>query len=233
MESVIKKIFAENNDENVHNEFIKFGKGEFKFRYLIEAKKQKDKWSIKTSAEFTNFFVRKCLETVSGDLKLHGVIIYTSELDGNKLSVERVKQFMGVKQYIINTEAKAQDILELMENYPRAFYALSFSAGNCELKIKAKAPKNGKPSNKGEGEPKADFCSLKTPNKEIIDDLFFDVPDFKEIKVKHTIQINEVILPQGVEEPTKIRELARKKGKIIRELNIDGTKSFMEKDFEA
>ena len=60
MSSVLKKIFSEQSDEEVHNEFIKFGKGVFENRYLLEAKKQKDKWAIKTSAEFSNFLVRSC-----------------------------------------------------------------------------------------------------------------------------------------------------------------------------
>ena len=199
---------------------------------MIEAKKQKDKWSIKTSYEFANYFLRRGLNNLQGNVKVQGAIVYTGALSNSKISVDRVKQFMGVKQYIINGEASAQDILELMKEHPKAFYALTFSVPGYELKIKAKAPKNAKPSTKGEGEPKADFCSLKTTNKEIVGDLFFDVGEFNEIKAKHNIKINDIIMPKGIEDPAKMRELAKKKGKIIRELTIDGRKDIKEKDFE-
>ena len=58
---------------------------------------------------------------------------------------------------------------------------LLFKTNNSELKIKGKAPKSGKPGKKGDDEaPKADFCSLKTSDREIMKDLFFDLHDFSE-----------------------------------------------------
>ncbi len=232
MENILRRIFNGNVNERDHEEFIKFSRGEFKDRYLIEAKKQKDKWSIKTSYEFANYFVKEGLNNFQGNIKVQGVIVYTGALTNSKINVERVKQFMGIKQYIINGEASAQDILELMKEHPKAFYALTFSAPGYELKIKAKAPKSSKPSTKGGEEPKADFCSLKTTNKEIVKDLFFDVDNFNEIKAKHNIKINDIVMPKDIEDPVKMRELAKKKGKIIRELTIDGRKDIKEKDFE-
>ena len=234
MESALKKIFSGKSDSFVHNEFIKFGKGKFENKYLLECKKQKDKWSIKTSAEFANFLVRACLEKANGEIDVQGVIVSTNDLRGEaKFEIERIKQFAGVKQMVVNCRTNALNILELMNKYPRAFYALSFSTPAFVLKIKPKAPKSGKPSSKeGEG-PKCDFCSLKTSDREIIEDLFFDFPNFNEIKIKHTIEINQIILPSGIEDPVKIRELAKKKGRIIREIEVDGRKEIKEKEFEA
>ena len=61
---VVKKIFDGVFDEEVHLSFLKFGRGEYKNKFLLEGKKQKSKWAIKTGAEFANFLVRKCLEKV-------------------------------------------------------------------------------------------------------------------------------------------------------------------------
>lgn len=102
-----------------------------------------------------------------------------------------------------------------------------------ELKIKAKAPKSAKPSNKGEKEIKADFCSLKTNDGSIIEDLFFDFPNFTEIKIKHSLNIQEVIIPKGIDDPVKMRETSKRKGKIIREINVDGRIEKKEIEFEA
>jgi len=41
MESTIKKIFSNRADEIVHGEFIKYSRGVFNDKYMIEAKKSK------------------------------------------------------------------------------------------------------------------------------------------------------------------------------------------------
>ena len=43
--------------------------------------------------------------------------------------------------------------------------------------------------------------------------------------------IKDIILPEGVEDPNKMREMAKRKGKIIRERNVDGIDLKEEKDF--
>ncbi len=231
--NTINKIFSGKIDEEVHTEFLKFSRGLFENRYLLEAKKQKDRWALKTGYEFANFFVKKCIEKSKGEIQLSGVIVYTAKLEDSKIPIERVKQFMGVKQYVINSKVDSVHLLDTMRKYPKAFYALSFKNESFELKIKAKAPKSAKPSTKGEGEPKAEFCSLKTNDKSIIDDLFFDFPNFSEIKIKHALKIDSIELPKGVDDPVKLRELSKRKGTIIREVTIDGRKEKRECLFEV
>ena len=233
MKSVLKKIFEEDIDQEVHDEFLKFGRGRFENKYLLEGKKQKDKWSIKTGSEFSNFLVKKLLENEKGEIEINGVIVCTFDIRGDiGFEVSKVKQFMGVKQFIIKCKTEVGKIIDLMNKYPKAHYGLSFKTKDCELKIKPKTPKSAKPAAKGESGPKVDFCALKTSDKNIIDDLFFDFPEFKEIKIKNTLLIDSVILPEGEKDPVKIREMAKKKGKIIREIEVDGRIEKKEKDFE-
>ncbi len=234
MSSVLYKIFSNNSDEEVHAEFLKFSRGAFENRYLIEAKKQKDKWSIKTSSEFANYLVKKCLEKIKDEIEVKGVIVSTLNLGSDEeigFKIEKRKNFMGIRQLVVNTKTSPDKILNLMNKYPRAFFALSFSVNGCGIKIKAKAPKSVKPAGKGEKEVKADFCSIKTSDKSIIEDLFFDSPQFDEIRIKHTIKINEIILPKGVEDPVRIRELSERKGVMFRHINIDGKEKTEEKEF--
>jgi len=232
MKNVINKIFLGEADEEVHSDFVKFSRGVFENRYLIECRKQAAKWAVKTSAEFANYFVRRCLEKAVGSLKIKGAIICTFSLEG-KIKVERVKQFAGVKQHLIDSEFEPGEILKLMDEFPRAFYALTFSSESCELKIKAKAPKSGKPGKKSEDGPKADFCSLKTNDFETVKDLLFDFSDFREIKVKHTIEIKEIELPKEISEPKEIREKSIRKGVVKRFVNVDGKEFSNEKEFSA
>lgn len=232
MKNIIAKIFSGENDEEVHSDFIKFSRGVFQDRYLIEGKKQKDKWSIKTSAEFANFFVRRCLEKSRGEVEVKGAIILTKDIRSEfKFPIESVKSYMGIKQFLIETTTSADKILEIMNKYPRAFYALSFSTKDCELKIKAKPPKSGKPGKKGEDEVKADFCSLKTPDVELIRDLFFDFPNFNEIKIKHTIEIKEIEIPKNFKTPEEMREKSVRKGVVKRFVDAEGKKEMKEKNF--
>jgi len=234
MKNVIAKIFSGEFDSEVHSDFVKFSRGVFENRYLLEGKKQKDKWGVKTSSEFANFLVRRCLEKFGGRFDFKGAIIYTKNIKEELgFDVENVKSYMGIKQFLINTAISSEDILGLMEKYPKAFYALSFSGNGFELKIKAKPPKSGKPGKKGEDEPKADFCSLKTSDPEIIKDLFFDFSSFKEIRIKHTLEIRDIEIPKNYKTPEEMRELAKRKGVVKRFIDVDGQKKVSEKEFAA
>ena len=151
MDSTIKKIFSGKKDELLHNEFTKFSKGVFVDRYLVDAKKQKDRWSIKTGKEFTNYLVRALMEKVNGNIDVSGVIVSTFDIRGGMGGYvfqpeEEVKQFMGIKQVNVGSNVSAKRVIEVMDRFPKAFYALSFKVGDNELKIKAKAPKSAKPA---------------------------------------------------------------------------------------
>jgi hypothetical protein len=229
----IKKIFSKIFDEEIHSDFLKFGKGEYRNKYLIDAKKQKDKWIIKTGPEFANYLVRAGLEKANGRVSITGVIVSTLQLD---IAISKdLKQFMGIKQYKLDGEFDSSKILEIMDKYPRAFFALTFSLSDYELKIKAKAPKSAKPSTKGESDPKAEFCTIKTTDEKIASEIFFNVPSFKEVSIRHTIQIDQIVYPKDFAKmkPEDVREQSKRKGKIIREVIIDGKSEKSEADFEA
>lgn len=234
MDSVISKIFAGESDNFVHMDFVKFSRGVFPNKYLLEGKRQKDKWSIKAGAEFGNYLVKKCLEGASGSLKMKGIIVSTFNLkDEVDFEIVKTKNFMGIRQLVIDTEIEVSKILELMSEHPKTFFALSFETNNCKLKIKAKAPKGAKSPGKGGELPKADFCALKTKDKSIVNDLFFDYPHFKEISVNHTITISDIELPKGESDPVMIRKLAKRIGSMKRSVIVDGEEKVSEKDFVA
>jgi hypothetical protein len=230
---IVKKIFEKVFDEEVHSDFLKFGKGEFRSKYLVDAKKQKDKWVIKTSPEYANYFVKRGLEKISGKIKITGCIVSTMALDLPFQTT--IKQFMGVKQFQVAQELEPKQILDAMNKYPRAFFALSFVLPDYELKIKAKAPKSAKPSTAGEKEIKPEFCSLKTTDANFIRELFFDFPIFNEISVKHTVKIDSMVYPNDMAKmkPEEIREKSKRKGILIREVTVDGRVEKKEANFEA
>jgi hypothetical protein len=233
---VVRKIFEGNFDEEVHSDFLKFGRGEYKNRYLLEGKRQKNGWSIKTGPEYVNFIVKKCLSKMQGRFFTSGVIISTMDLTSEmNFPIKKKSNFQGIRKFQLETEVIVEDILNLIKKYPKVFFALSFKGEGFELKVKAKAPKSGKPGKESEEGPKADFCSIKTNDKEIVGELFFDFPDFNEISVNHTIKIEEIIYPENMASlrPEEIREQSKRKGKIIRRICIDGKEEIKEAEFVA
>ncbi|MCX6746860.1 MAG: hypothetical protein NTU63_01860 [Candidatus Pacearchaeota archaeon] len=231
----IKKVFDDKIDEDIHLQFQKFSRGEFIGRALIRAKKSGNKFTIFTTAEFANELVRIVAEKI-GDEKVGvtGAVISTSDL-GNELEFKSKKQFMGIKQYIIEKEMSGNEIVELLKKLPRAFFALSFNGKENVLKIKPKAPKSAKPKNKDDKQ-KPDFCKLITNDEKIGKDFIFEKSDFKEADISHDFIIEEIIIPKELkkdEDFAKIREMAKRKGKIIRKAVIDEKEIRSEKEFEA
>ncbi|MCH8945823.1 MAG: hypothetical protein IIA85_02780 [Nanoarchaeota archaeon] len=226
----IKKIFDGEIDETVHLQFQKFSKGEFRNRALINAKKSGKKYTIRTTAEFANGLVKIVAEKLGSQKTLvAGAIVSTSDLK-EELNPKEIKQFQGVKRYLIEKEMSGEEILELLEKLPKAFFALTFSYGEYNLKIKPKIPKSGKPGKKNE-KPKVNFCTLKTTDSEITRDFIFEKPDFKKAEINHTFFIEEIIKPEGETDFVKIRKLAKKKGHIIREAVIDDETINSKKEF--
>ena len=228
----IKKMFDGKIDEFVHIQFQKFSKGEFKNRALIQAKNSAGKYTLNTTYEFANEFVRDMAEKLGNSkATVTGAIVSTNDLSG-EVEFQSKKQFMGVKQYGINKEMTGKEIISLLDKLPKAFFALSFKTEDSELKIKAKAPKSAKPSTKGDEIPKADFCKLITTDKKYVMEFVFE-GDFKKAEINHIFVINDIIAPKGETDFARIRELAKRKGQIIRNATIDGKLIKKETEFEA
>lgn len=231
MQSFIKKIFEDKVDEEVHQQFIKFSKGEFKNRALVSGKKTAKNVSLGLSAEFANELVKSVAEKLTEKVKVTGAIVSTKDLTG-EIEFKDKKQFQGVKRYILDTEMTGEELITLCNDFPKAFIALSFNAEDTQLKIKPKTPKTGKPGKGGEA-PKADFCKLKTTDESLIKEYLFDIPSFKKVDIQHTFLIEDIEIPKDEKDPVLMREKAIRKGKIIRKINVDGNERIEEKEFSA
>lgn len=232
----IKKIANQYFDNDVHLQFQKFSKGEFRDRAIIKAKKSGKKYSINTSAEFSNELVKICAEKL-GDkkTKITGAIVSTSDLTG-ELEFKEKKQFQGVKRYLIDCEMSGKEILDLLKKFPKNFFALTFDVSeNTKLKIKPQAPKSGKPG-KVDEEPKADFCKLITDDENIGKSFIFEKSEFKNAEIKHNFFIERIEIPDELKNSkdfAKIREESKRIGKIFRIGKIDDENFEKEFRFEA
>lgn len=227
----IKKVYDRETDDSVHLQFQKFGRGEFRDRALIKAKHATDKYRISTTAEFANGLVRAVAQKL-GDEKVlvKGAIISTAKLD---IEFKDKKQFQGVKRYIIDSEMSGNEILDLLDKFPKAFFALSFESSDSKLKIKPKAQKSGKPKSKGEAKHKPNFCKLVTTDAKIGQSFVFEKPDFKEAEISHDFIIDELVKPENETDYSRIRELSKRRGRIIRHAVIDDKKMDSKMEFGA
>jgi hypothetical protein len=237
MDCFIKKIFEGKNDDFVHHRFQKFSKGTFADKALVRVTRGAKGFTMWTGAEYANELVRAVAEKLgSNKAKITGPVVSTLKLKENPalqglLANCGLKQFAGVKQYLVNTEVSGHEIIKCLDAAPEGFFALSFTAGDTTLKIKAKAPKSAKPST-SEKAAKADFCNLKTSDSSLIAKFVWET-GWKSFEANHTFVINDITLPSGVTDPSELRKKAKRKGEIIRKIIIDSVQKTEKHNFEA
>ena len=218
----IKKIFFNDVDEDVHRQFIRFGKGEYNRRALLNLWKTKSV-KIKGSFEWTNDFTTFVADL--GDVKFNGSIWSKNEI--SELGAGKKKE----GKWIYEVKDIGSDDVRKYENEVYCFL-LNGDGEGIKLRIKAKLPKPGK------GEDKIDdkFCQMELDEKfyeKAKEEFFWDFPNAKKISVEHRFIINEIVMPQGEKDFAKIREMAKRKGKIVRTGDVDGQKVVKEINFEA
>ncbi|MBU3906927.1 MAG: hypothetical protein KKA64_01620, partial [Nanoarchaeota archaeon] len=72
--------------------------------------------------------------------------------------------------------------------------------------------------------------------KNIAESFIFEMPNWKEAEICHDFMIDELVIPEELKKEkdfAKIREAAKRKGKIIRTSVIDGKEIRKEVEFEA
>lgn len=217
MESFLKKVLTGKGDGDSHRYFLRFGKGDYKRRFLISLNRGA-KIKVKTSFEFANDLVRFVEE--NKEVKFSGKVLSRSKVEGKE-----GKKKAGVFVY----EISESSIKEFDNVY---YHLLDVNDSEMVLKTKKSLPKPGK------DEEKIDdgFCSLVVEPKywaKLKETFFWDIPECKKAEIEHELKINEIITPKGESDPVKIRELAKRKGTIIRKTNVDGRESSKEIPVEA
>ncbi len=221
MECFIKKIWQENS-ENAHYQFVRFSKGQFENRAILNLMRT-SKIKLKGSFEWANDFVEFVSELENAkDMKFSGII-----LSREKLELDNEKKKKKVFQYEV-LEIGLEKINEIKN---KAYSMLLSGVGEgIVLKIKKKLPKPGKSADKIDDK----FCQLELDLKfwAQVKEVFM-LPECKKCKISHVFEINEIIIPKGEKDFEKARLLAKRKGKIIRKLEVDKQESVDEKDFEV
>jgi len=220
MECFIKKIFRNETDEQTHRQFVRFGKGAFSGRAALNLIKN-ERIKLGGSFEFANDF--SVLVSELGDCKFSGIILSREEISGLE----------GKKKTAI-WEYRAENInSEKIKEISNKVYTMLLDAegSGISLKMKKKLPKPGK-----SGSLKIDdkFCILEADLRywDRIRD-FFMLPECGKAKISHTIIVEDIIMDKNEKDFAKMRENAKRKGKIIRKMEADKRETLEEKEFEA
>jgi len=230
----IRKIFSGKADESVHRQFIRFGKGEYRKRALLGFWKT-NSIKIKGSFEFANDFVlfTAGIGTGNENLIFNGTIWSKEQIPGLHGIKKNGKIVYNVSNF---TSSQVKEIAPFVH-----YFLLNADGSGIKLRIKGKLPKPGKSENKVDDK----FCQLELDEKyyrAAKEDFFWDLPECKKASVEHVFLIKEIVMSKEEARPSvatpetdyaKIRELSKRKGRIVRIANADGKEIKTERDFEV
>lgn len=227
----IKKIWQNEPDKEVHAQFVRFSKGNFENRAVISVRKGS---SVKLGCTFEFAAAFALFVSQLTDARFSGIIIAKENFDeifARNNSKPEITKKKGMFVYnIINLPSRV-----ISEIGGKAYsMLLDAEASGISMKTKKKLPKPGK-----SGKEKVDdkFCILELDLKffrQLHDEFLFDIPsEFKKARIAHAFIISEIILPKGEKDFELIRLNAKRKGKIVRTVEVDGKLMKQEKPFEA
>ncbi len=221
MECFIKKIFIGKTDEICHKQFVRYGKGIFAKRALLNLDVG-GAIKVRGSFEWANEFVYLVSELA--EVKISGIV----------LSKELIEGLNGKKKGGLYGYEFSGNSSEVKKIADKAYATLLDAAGNeIDLKIKKRLPKPGK---SGEGKINDKFCQLEAGLKywpKIKEAFFWDLPECKKVKIEHEYIINEIVLPKDEKDFAMLRVLAKRKGKLVRKIVVDGREISREVEMEV
>ncbi len=227
--SFIQKIFGDDIDESVHKQFVRFCKGTYSNRAVYEITRGKIT-KFKSTFEFCNELVELIANNAKGLVGVNGVVFTNKDVESEfKSWLVETKKRMGVYTYVIQFEMNAQEFSEFVKKYSDYYLLLSIETEGMTLRCKTKLSKPGSAKEDLE-ETKVNFCVASFSEFNLLEGYFFDVKEnFKKLVCSHDFIINELIVPDEYKNDfTKARFYAKRKGRIVRHLDIDGRKEVVE-----
>jgi len=215
----IKNIYEKNVDEKVHQKFVRYSVGEFeKEEFMI--KKGSSFVQIKAGFEYLDVMFDLIAQCVNEDVSLTGVIITKNKIinELNEFGIEP-KKITG-KKYTIEETMSKEKFKEFVEKFNSYSLLIKLKSGKYSISVKKSIPKPGKILEKFVT-AKFDLKDLDLIKKEFLFDINID--NFKDISIKHTYVIDDIIIPDEFKNnPEQARLNAKRKGRIIRKIGIDG-----------
>ena len=233
---------------DVHRHFYRYSKGEFNGPAL-KISKTNTRITLKGTHEYEDLIQEIVANTISVDeFEIKGNLISgsdVSELITNFGFDWNLKKSKGeTKNYktniLSNTDRKT--LLESINAFRKtSYYLISFNINpTCKVTTKKNIPQPSKKKvDEDDVNKRIQFCTGIINNNDQNLNLVVDscLPDFKSdlpgkwknIIIKNTYKIADIILPEDVDNWRLKRILALRKGKLIRSIDLDG--EFVEKQY--
>ena len=214
----IRKIYEKNIDEKIHQKFIRYSIGEFEKEEFI-IKKGSSFVQIKAGFEYLDVMFDMIAQCVNEDVSLNGIIVTKNKIinELNEFGIEP-KKVTG-KKYTIEVTMSKEKFKEFVDKFNSCFLLLKLKSGKYSISVKKSIPKPGKILEKFVT-AKFDLNDLDIIKKEFLFDITVD--NFRDISIKHTYIIDEIIIPDEFQNnPEEARLNAKRKGRIIRKIDID------------
>jgi len=218
----IKKIFQNKIDNLLHLQFVRFSRGIFENRAIVNISRN---GKIKISGTYD----------VASDIALFAAFLAKRiNFSGILISREEIMEFKGEKKRGLFVYELNQSITyEQLEKISKNAFAMLFdcSEEGISLKTKKTLPK---PSPKSAGKVKDKFCVAQLDIKFwplVKEEFLFDLPEGKKYYISNKYEINELILPENEKDSEKLRLLTKRKGKVTRKSIVDSKEIIQEKSF--
>lgn len=215
----MRKIYEKNVDEKVHQKFVRYSTGEFeKEEFMI--KKGSSFVQIKAGFEYLDVMFDIIAQCVKEDVSLNGIIVTKNKIinELNEFGIEP-KKVTG-KKYTIEETMGKEKFKEFVDKFNSCSLLIKLKSGKYSISVKKSIPKPGKILEKFVT-AKFDLKDLDLIKKEFLFDIKVD--NFKDISIKHTYIIDEIIIPDEFKNnPEQARLNAKRKGRIMRNIDIDG-----------
>jgi hypothetical protein len=224
----IKEILSGNQDQEfIHQKFVKYSKGNF-VAAALNLKKAGDKLKVKGSCDYSDVVGYILAKASSGPVKVSGAIASKKEIK-TTLPLAKGKKRLGVVTTEIKTDLDAKDLVALYEQNPEAHLLIDIESSAGKLKTKKKPPRPG-------GGIDDEFFSAEIQPSAIpafLEETCFDFENknFAEAKVIHTYSITEIVIPEEYrKDAAKARLHSKRKGTVKRTIETDGRKTEKTKD---
>lgn len=202
----IKKIFQHKIDEETHKQFTRFSKGTFEHRAMSSISRGKETFKVR----------------ISYDLVKDTAHLIAKE--GGTFHVSGITVKGKIKTPITKT-LQSQELQQLCNNYD--FVLLDITGQIANLKCKKSVPKPGK-------ELDTTFATATLPSYLLSEFAFDCPPTLKKVAISHTFIITDIVIPPACHNDAALARIhAKRKGKIIRILEIDGTREEKTQEFIA
>jgi hypothetical protein len=231
-----------NNHMDVHRHFYRYSKGVF-IGPALKLSLSSTKITLKGSHEYEDLItelVADSIEDPNKIINIKGNLVSGFEVENlvSKLNLRwNLKKSTGqTKNYKaeINDQVSTTDLINIIESFrPSSYLLLSFSlSADCKISTKKNIPQPSKKKVEDDDvDNRIQFCTgyVKNTEKNLENVLNKAVPDFiseipkkwKSMTIFNTYRINEIELPQNVNNSTMLRILAIRKGRLIRTIELD------------